>query len=213
MDKAIWLLIVTQYVFQISGGLKCSQVKKPSRAVLLEWPEFPKGRHPDFYIVAYRFIDDLVQKNVKRVSTTQLNAQNVTILLEEEKKYDVMVQSLKNGNILYAKSFKTCLCSDGWTAFKRGCYKLSKESKPWGVAQQNCGLFSSGAHLVDIRSEEEHTFLTSYLQSFSQVVMLWTGLNDIKVSILYLRYVMKITIEDLSSKPPLLWIFCVPSVG
>uniref|UniRef100_A0A8D0C2R4 C-type lectin domain-containing protein n=1 Tax=Salvator merianae TaxID=96440 RepID=A0A8D0C2R4_SALMN len=76
-------------------------------------------------------------------------------------------------------------CSDGWTPFKQSCYKISKESKTWSAAQQNCGLFASGAHLVDIRSEEEHRFLTAYLQSFSQVIMFWTGLNDIKVSALY----------------------------
>ncbi|XP_053260705.1 phosphatidylinositol phosphatase PTPRQ isoform X3 [Podarcis raffonei] len=264
MDKAVCLLIVIQCAFQISGGLKCGQVKKPSRAVFLEWSEFPKGRNPDFYVVTYHLTDDLAQKNVKSVSTTQLKAQNVTILLEEGKKYDVMVQSLKNGKILHAQSFKTCgisdivkthvtstsalfswnilandfsveiscnnisrmfkhnevfyewtdlrpatlytfsfkfkqlhldfvnvsqmldvhietgLCSDGWTAFKHGCYKVSKESKPWSVAQQSCELFSSGARLVDIKNKEEHAFLTSYLRSFSHVIMLWTGLNDIK---------------------------------
>ncbi|XP_028601411.2 phosphatidylinositol phosphatase PTPRQ isoform X2 [Podarcis muralis] len=264
MDKAVWLLIVIHCAFQISGCLKCGQVKKPSRAVFLEWSEFPKGRNPDFYVVTYHLTDDLAQKNVKSVSTTQLKAQNVTILLEEGKKYDVMVQSLKNGKILHAKSFKTrgisdivkthvtstsalfswnilandfsveisCnnisrmfkhnevfyewtdlrpatlytfsfkfkqlhldfvnvsqmldvhietgLCSDGWTAFKHGCYKVNKESKPWSVARQSCELFSSGARLVDIKNKEEHAFLTSYLRSFSHVIMLWTGLNDIK---------------------------------
>uniref|UniRef100_A0A670K1A6 C-type lectin domain-containing protein n=1 Tax=Podarcis muralis TaxID=64176 RepID=A0A670K1A6_PODMU len=74
------------------------------------------------------------------------------------------------------------LCSDGWTAFKHGCYKVNKESKPWSVARQSCELFSSGARLVDIKNKEEHAFLTSYLRSFSHVIMLWTGLNDIKVS-------------------------------
>lgn len=78
-------------------------------------------------------------------------------------------------------------CSDGWTAFKQNCYKVSTESKPWKVAQQNCGLFSSGAHLVDIRNNEEHEFLSFYLQSLDQI-MLWTGLNDIKVSMVYLSW-------------------------
>uniref|UniRef100_A0A8D2Q794 C-type lectin domain-containing protein n=1 Tax=Varanus komodoensis TaxID=61221 RepID=A0A8D2Q794_VARKO len=79
-----------------------------------------------------------------------------------------------------------CSCSEGWTAFKQNCYKISKESMPWHMAQQKCGLFSTGSHLVDIRNHEEHAFLSSFLQSFSQVIMLWTGLNDIQVSILYL---------------------------
>ncbi|XP_078233068.1 phosphatidylinositol phosphatase PTPRQ isoform X1 [Pogona vitticeps] len=264
MDEGVWLLVIMQYIIQASCGLKCDQVKKPSRKVLLEWPEFPKEKHPDVYIVTYHSIDDFVQKNMKSVFTIQVKAQNVTIMLEEEKEYNVIVQSLRNGKVLHAKSFKTRgisdhsvktlttstsvlfkwgiladdfsvevshnnisqlvkhevfyewtdltpatlltftlkfrqlhldflnvsqtlevqtetgFCSDGWTAFKQNCYKVSQESKPWSVAQQNCGLFSNGAHLVDIRNKEEHTFLISYLQSFSQVIMLWTGLNDIK---------------------------------
>lgn len=60
------------------------------------------------------------------------------------------------------------------------------------MAQQNCGLYSSGAHLVDIRNKEEHMFLASYLQSFSQVIMLWTGLNDMKVSI----FISKLAYSD-----------------
>ncbi|KAJ6651382.1 hypothetical protein lerEdw1_020955 [Lerista edwardsae] len=322
MEKAVWflmvLLMVIQYVFQTSSGLECGRVEKRSKAVLLEWPEFPEGKHPDFYVVSYQLTSDFIRKNVKSVAATQVNAQNFTILLEEENKYDVMIQSLKDGKILHAISFKTCgisdnrvktlvtstsvsfnwgvlshdfsvrilhnnvsqipkhnegfyewtdlrpatlysftlefkqlhlefinvsqtlnvqvetgvyyhfswllflvrklmgkdhfdsalngnsskekeaqqeatvlvlalgggsrSCSDGWTAFKQNCYKISTESKPWSVAQQNCGLFSSGAHLVDIRSKEEHAFLLSYLQSLDQIIMLWTGLNDIKAS-------------------------------
>ncbi|XP_053112209.1 uncharacterized protein LOC128327434 [Hemicordylus capensis] len=227
MDKVIWLLIVILYIVQLSSGLECDRFEKLSRAVLLEWPEFPKGRHPDFYIITYHLKNDLIQKNVKSVSTTQLKAQNFTIQLEEDKKHDVMIQSVKDGIILHAISFKTrgisgnliktavtstsilfkrsisahdfsieisynniyrilkhnesfyewtdlrpatlytftlefkqlhmeCinvsqtleiqvetgLCSYGWTAFRNSCYKISKESKPWSVAQKSCGLLS-----------------------------------------------------------------------
>ncbi|XP_062838740.1 phosphatidylinositol phosphatase PTPRQ isoform X3 [Anolis carolinensis] len=265
MDKLIWLLIIIQHIFQLSSSLICDHRKKAFRAVLLEWPEFPKGKHPDIYAVTYHVTDDFIQKNMESISTTQVKAQNVTILLEEEKTYGVMVQSMKNGKILHTKSFKTrgiagdiikthatstsvlfnwnitardfsveishnnsariCehdnifyewtdltpgtlytfilvfrqlhleffnvsqtlvvqietgVCSDGWTAFKQNCYKISNESSSWKMAQQNCRLSSSGAHLVDIRSKEEHAFLVSYLQSFSHIIMLWTDLNDIK---------------------------------
>ncbi|KAM6436186.1 phosphatidylinositol phosphatase PTPRQ isoform 2-T2 [Liasis olivaceus] len=265
MDKTMRFLIVTQYVFQITSSLKCDQVKKPSRAVSLEWSKFPEDQHPDFYIVTYHISDDFAQKNMRSVSTIQVKIQKGTILLEEGKKYDVMIQSVKSGKVLYAKSFKiygipdnsvkthvtstsvlfnwnmlahdfsigifhnnisymlknkelfyewtdlrpatlytfflqfkqldiafinvhqmlefqieTGLCSDGWTAFKENCYKVSKDSKPWSMAQHKCGLFSTGAHLVDIRNKEEYAFITSYLQSFNQINMVWTGLNDIK---------------------------------
>lgn len=73
-------------------------------------------------------------------------------------------------------------------AFKQSCYKVSKESMPWSMAQQNCQSFSSGAHLVDVKNKEEHAFLFAYLQSFSQIIMLWTGLNDIKVSMYFLDW-------------------------
>uniref|UniRef100_A0A8C6XMA3 C-type lectin domain-containing protein n=1 Tax=Naja naja TaxID=35670 RepID=A0A8C6XMA3_NAJNA len=79
------------------------------------------------------------------------------------------------------------LCSDGWTAFKQSCYKINIDSKTWNMAQHQCGLFSTGAHLVDIRNKEEYAFITSYLQSFNQLNLVWTGLNDIKVSILILN--------------------------
>ncbi|XP_066489466.1 phosphatidylinositol phosphatase PTPRQ [Tiliqua scincoides] len=269
MEKAVWLLLVLlvriQNAFQASSGLECGRVERPYRAVLLEWPEFPKGRHPDFYVVSYQPTSNFINKNVKSVAATQVNAQNFTILLEEEKKYNVMVQSLKDGKVLHAVSFETCgisdnsvrtlvtstsvsfnwsvlahdfsveiaynnvsqvhtynegfyeltdlrpatlysftlefqqlhldcinvsqtlnvqvetgSCSDGWTAFRQNCYQVSKEGKPWSVAQQNCGLLSHGAHLVDIRNKEEHEFLSSYLRSLDQIIMLWTGLNDIK---------------------------------
>lgn len=63
---------------------------------------------------------------------------------------------------------------------------MSKESKPWKVAQETCENSSQEAHLLNIGSEEERGFILSYLQSVSHVVMLWTGLNDLKVSLFYL---------------------------
>uniref|UniRef100_A0A452HAB7 C-type lectin domain-containing protein n=1 Tax=Gopherus agassizii TaxID=38772 RepID=A0A452HAB7_9SAUR len=68
------------------------------------------------------------------------------------------------------------------SAVCRSCYKMNKSSKPWSTAQQICELSSIGAHLVDIQNEEEHIFISSYLQTVNQIIMLWTGLNDMKVS-------------------------------
>uniref|UniRef100_A0A8C3JXX8 C-type lectin domain-containing protein n=1 Tax=Calidris pygmaea TaxID=425635 RepID=A0A8C3JXX8_9CHAR len=77
-------------------------------------------------------------------------------------------------------------CSQGWVAFQSSCYRMGKESKPWKVAQQICETSSPDAHLLDIGSEEERGFILSYLQPISQIIMLWTGLNDLKVSVFYL---------------------------
>ncbi|XP_074980428.1 phosphatidylinositol phosphatase PTPRQ isoform X6 [Caretta caretta] len=292
MDKMNLLLLLLEYIFQlqeatmqnraqvgmeganlsfteilpiVSKSLDCDQVKKSTRAVSVVWSEFPKGENPDFYVVTYKLTDDFHQKIVENISSVVLKPLNSIILLEEGKKYDVTIESVKNGAILSVKSFKTRgisgnsiktlvtsttvsfnwsilasefsvsvslnntlriiqqndvfsewdhlmpatlytftfefkqlqlefinvfqtmdiqvetgLCSQGWLAFKGSCYKMSKSSKPWSKAQQICQLSSIGAHLVDIQNEEEHIFISSYLQTVNQIIMLWTGLNDMK---------------------------------
>ncbi|XP_040400705.1 tenascin-R-like [Cygnus olor] len=240
-------------------------MKKPARVALMEWTEFPEGEDPDYYIVTYQHADAFNQKNVRNISKLEQKPVSTTILLEENKTYDVTIESLKNGHILGVKSFntrgisendiktfvtattvsfnwsamtkdfsvsvslndtsqfiqknngffvwsdltpatlyifefifhqlhlefinvsqsldvqaETGTCSQGWLAFQSSCYRMSKESKPWKMAQQICEMSSQGAHLVDIGNEEERGFILSYLQTISQIVMLWTGLNDLK---------------------------------
>ncbi|KAM6288701.1 phosphatidylinositol phosphatase PTPRQ [Spheniscus humboldti] len=265
MDQAILLLLLLKYLFKSSEGLDCDQVKKPAGVVLMEWTEFPKGEDPDYYIVTYQRTDAFSQKNVRNISKVEEKPVSTTILLEENKKYDITIESLKNGRIISVKSFKTRgisendiktfvtattvsfnwstmtkefavsvslydtsqiiknpsgffvwsnltpatlytfnfifeqlhlefinvsqsldiqaetgTCSQGWMAFQSSCYQMGKESKPWKGAQQICETSSRGAHLLDIGSEEEHGFILSYLQTISQIIMLWTGLNDLK---------------------------------
>uniref|UniRef100_A0A8C5TJB4 C-type lectin domain-containing protein n=1 Tax=Malurus cyaneus samueli TaxID=2593467 RepID=A0A8C5TJB4_9PASS len=76
----------------------------------------------------------------------------------------------------------TGTCSQGWVAFQSSGYRMGRESKPWKVAQQICESSSQGAHLLGIGSEEEYSFVLSYLQKISRIIMLWTGLNDLKVN-------------------------------
>ncbi|XP_010155269.1 PREDICTED: fibronectin-like, partial [Eurypyga helias] len=282
-----WLLTL------IAGteSLVCDRVKKPAKVALLEWTESPRGGDPDYYIVTYQQTDAFSQKNIRNVSTVEQKAVSTTILLEENKKYDITIESLKNGRILSVKSFKTrgisendiktfvtpttvsfnwstmmkdfsvsvslngtsqivknpsgffvwsnltpdtlyafkftfeqlhreCVnvsqsldvqaetgtCSHGWVAFQSSCYRVSKESKPWKAAQQTCETSSRGAHLLDIESEEERSFILSYLQTFSQIIMLWTGLNDLKEEGQLLwtdgsAYLLKAGISTLSMIP------------
>ncbi|XP_075603760.1 phosphatidylinositol phosphatase PTPRQ isoform X4 [Balearica regulorum gibbericeps] len=265
MDQAILLLLLLKYLFKGSESLDCDQVKKPARVVLMEWTELPKGEDPDYYIVTYQQADASSQKNVRNISKVEQKPVSTTILLEENKKYDITIESLKNGRIIRVKSFttrgisetdikifvtattvsfnwstmtkefsvsvslndtsqiiknpsgffvwnnltpatlytfkfvfeqlhlefinvsqsldvqaETGTCSQGWVAFQSSCYRMGKESKPWKVAQQICETSSQGAHLLDIGSKEEHGFILSYLQTISQIIMLWTGLNDLK---------------------------------
>ncbi|XP_032152450.1 uncharacterized protein LOC116563811 [Sapajus apella] len=60
---------------------------------------------------------------------------------------------------------ETGSCSQGWAALKNNCYRISKERKPWNIAQQHCELSLSSAHLVDIKNKEEKNFIFSYLRS------------------------------------------------
>nr|KAF6375085.1 protein tyrosine phosphatase receptor type Q [Pipistrellus kuhlii] len=74
---------------------------------------------------------------------------------------------------------ETGSCSQGWVALKNSCYRISKESKPWTIAQQHCKLSLNSAHLLDIKNEEEKKFIFSHLRSKNQII-LWTGLNSLK---------------------------------
>ncbi|XP_058424783.1 uncharacterized protein LOC131421899 [Diceros bicornis minor] len=78
---------------------------------------------------------------------------------------------------------ETGSCSQGWVALKNNCYRISKESVPWNVAQERCKLSLSSAHLVDIKNEEEKIFIFSLLRSKNQIIT-WTGLNDLKLWLL-----------------------------
>ncbi|XP_031445520.1 C-type lectin domain family 4 member A-like [Phasianus colchicus] len=266
-------------------------MRKPSRAVLLEWMEFPKGQHAEYYIVTYQLTDAFNQKNIKNISEVEQKPISTTVLLEENKHYDVTIESLKNGQILSVKSFKTRgisendikilvtattvsfnlsavtkefaisvslndtsriiqknsgffawndltpgtlytfelildqlhlefinvsqslevqaetgTCSKGWLAFQSSCYRMGKESKPWKVAQETCENSSQEAHLLNIGSEEERGFIFSYLQTVSHVVMLWTGLNDLKEEGRLLwtdgsHYSLKANVSPLSMLP------------
>lgn len=46
-------------------------------------------------------------QNVRNISKVEQKPVSTTILLEENKKYDITIKSLKNGRILSVKSFKT----------------------------------------------------------------------------------------------------------
>ena len=89
--------------------------------------------------------------------------------------------NLYRGSIFFNKSIFLLVgsCSQGWVALKNSCYRISKESKPWNIAQQYCKLSLSSAHLVDIKNEEEKKFVFSHLRSKNQIII-WTGLNDFK---------------------------------
>ncbi|XP_027399084.1 phosphatidylinositol phosphatase PTPRQ isoform X6 [Bos indicus x Bos taurus] len=263
MEKSIILLLCIQYVAKISRSFHYTPKNKQT-AVFIEWDEFPKGGSPEFYFLKYQLVNNFAQKNVQKILAEPPKFPKSILTLEENEDYDIIIQSVKYGQILSEKSFQTRgvsarniktvatstsvsfnwsvlssndilvsislnnssqimhnvmfyewddlkpatlyvftlefkqlhldfinilqrldiqietgSCSQGWVALKNSCYRISKESKPWNIAQQYCKLSLSSAHLVDIKNEEEKKFVFSHLRSKNQIII-WTGLNDFK---------------------------------
>uniref|UniRef100_A0A4W2ETQ7 Phosphatidylinositol phosphatase PTPRQ n=1 Tax=Bos indicus x Bos taurus TaxID=30522 RepID=A0A4W2ETQ7_BOBOX len=263
MEKSIILLLCIQYVAKISRSFHYTPKNKQT-AVFIEWDEFPKGGSPEFYFLKYQLVNNFAQKNVQKILAEPPKFPKSILTLEENEDYDIIIQSVKYGQILSEKSFQTRgvsarniktvatstsvsfnwsvlssndilvsislnnssqimhnvmfyewddlkpatlyvftlefkqlhldfinilqrldiqietgSCSQGWVELKNSCYRISKESKPWNIAQQYCKLSLSSAHLVDIKNEEEKKFVFSHLRSKNQIII-WTGLNDFK---------------------------------
>ncbi|KAF3825972.1 hypothetical protein GH733_006086, partial [Mirounga leonina] len=75
-------------------------------AVFIKWDEFPKGESPEFYILKYQLVHNFPEKNIKSIL---VNPQELSksIILEEKEDYHIILQSIKYGQILSEKSFKT----------------------------------------------------------------------------------------------------------
>ncbi|XP_075198535.1 phosphatidylinositol phosphatase PTPRQ [Anomaloglossus baeobatrachus] len=76
---------------------------------------------------------------------------------------------------------ETGICSKGWVAFKNSCYKLILDNKPWAIAEQSCESLHIGAHLVNVQTTDEHSFISSVLHMKNELILLWSGLSDLKV--------------------------------
>ncbi|XP_077327523.1 uncharacterized protein LOC143962060 [Lithobates pipiens] len=72
----------------------------------------------------------------------------------------------------------TGLCSEGWSAFKGSCYRLSMDRKPWHKAGHDCKALHPGAHLVNVHSKDEQLFLSNFLHMKNEIILLWSGLSD-----------------------------------
>ncbi|GAB5574065.1 phosphatidylinositol phosphatase PTPRQ isoform X2 [Prionailurus iriomotensis] len=156
MEKSIILLLWLQYVVKIVCFCYMPMNNRTT-TVFIEWDEFPKGGSPEFYFLKYQLVNNFAEKNVKSVPA-DLQKLSKSVMLEENEDYHIILQSIKHGQILSEKSFETretgCSCSRGWVALKNSCYKISKESMPWDIAEQHC-------------------------KSKNQIII-WTGLNDLK---------------------------------
>ncbi|XP_053439335.1 uncharacterized protein LOC128580901 [Nycticebus coucang] len=106
MEKLI-ILIWLQDIVQISNSFHYIPVNKRTTEIVIEWDEFPKGGNPEFYFLKYQLVNNVAQNNVKSILTDPQKLQK-SITLEENKDYQIIIQSIKCGKILSEKSFQTC---------------------------------------------------------------------------------------------------------
>ncbi|KAM3838280.1 uncharacterized protein ACN63O_023158, partial [Diretmus argenteus] len=73
---------------------------------------------------------------------------------------------------------ETAQCPIGWLADRRSCYTVSRRGSAWSDAQHSCRHLATGAHLADLKTQEDLLFMSSHLLSQNTLLLLWTGLND-----------------------------------
>ncbi|KAM4676019.1 phosphatidylinositol phosphatase PTPRQ [Discoglossus pictus] len=153
MDKSLLLLLFIKSTFQVVHNFECA--KREHTAVFIKWHAFPEGQNPEYYAVKHQLRDGLNQQE------QHFGAINVS----------------QDFNI----PIETGFCANDWFAFKRSCYKISQDSRPWDTAQDSCESLYTGAHLVNIQSKEEHLFISSYLHRINEIILLWSGLTDKRI--------------------------------
>ena len=70
-----------------------------------------------------------------------------------------------------------CGGSDGWTPWKRNCYKLSAAPANWTSANLSC--IGQSSHLISIHNPDENNLLSGLAHILSQPAPVWIGLTDI----------------------------------
>ena len=64
-----------------------------------------------------------------------------------------------------------------WKRSEKSLYQLQRSSRTWQQARDVC--IRKGAHLVDIDSEEENTFVANFADTGGLIVNYWIGVNDL----------------------------------
>ncbi|XP_008281722.1 phosphatidylinositol phosphatase PTPRQ [Stegastes partitus] len=73
---------------------------------------------------------------------------------------------------------ETARCPPGWLAHGRSCYTVRRTALTWSDAQHSCSDLAAGSHLADLKTLEDLLFMSSYLLTHDNLLLLWTGLND-----------------------------------
>uniref|UniRef100_A0A3B4FMQ4 C-type lectin domain-containing protein n=1 Tax=Pundamilia nyererei TaxID=303518 RepID=A0A3B4FMQ4_9CICH len=72
-------------------------------------------------------------------------------------------------------------CPPGWIAIGGSCYIVRRTGLTWSDALHRCSDLAAGSHLANLKSLEDLFFISSYLLSQNNLLLLWTGLNDQQV--------------------------------
>ncbi|XP_014192528.1 phosphatidylinositol phosphatase PTPRQ [Haplochromis burtoni] len=73
---------------------------------------------------------------------------------------------------------ETAQCPPGWIAIGGSCYIVRRTGLTWSDALHRCSDLAAGSHLANLKSLEDLFFISSYLLSQNNLLLLWTGLND-----------------------------------
>uniref|UniRef100_A0A3Q0TBY1 C-type lectin domain-containing protein n=1 Tax=Amphilophus citrinellus TaxID=61819 RepID=A0A3Q0TBY1_AMPCI len=79
-------------------------------------------------------------------------------------------------------------CIPSWMAFGRSCYTVRRTGLTWSGAQRSCSDLAVGSHLANLKILEDVFFISSYLLSQNNLLLLWTGLNDQQVALLQMNF-------------------------
>ncbi|XP_060598551.1 perlucin-like protein isoform X2 [Ruditapes philippinarum] len=69
-------------------------------------------------------------------------------------------------------------CLDGWVTFKDSCYLFDTKTLDFQSAEKECGKFE--AHVVRLETQEENTFLKSFMANHFKDTAYWIGMTDVE---------------------------------
>ncbi|XP_075456630.1 phosphatidylinositol phosphatase PTPRQ isoform X3 [Ascaphus truei] len=108
MDKSLLLLLLMKSIFQVVQNMECGEMKTGTTAVFVAWNAFPEVQNPEYYAVILQLREDISLQSIPKVSAKQQKVYKSYVSLdhlEENRTYNITIQSITDGNILGTRSF------------------------------------------------------------------------------------------------------------
>ncbi|XP_054864399.1 phosphatidylinositol phosphatase PTPRQ isoform X2 [Amphiprion ocellaris] len=123
--------------------------------------------------------------HIFNLNSSEIKSQHTVIGLQPGTRFKVEVvvtTVLRQFNVTLKQRLSTFMetaqCPPGWLADGRSCYTVRRAGLTWSEAQHSCSTLAAGSHLVNLKTLEDLLFLSSYLLTHDNLLLLWTGLND-----------------------------------